>query len=90
MGTKNKKNSFIKQFGNKASHLFGLKGNCLDHMQQLNRNSGKFCLAGKYLQSINLKCVEQHLRSLLKEKTFKHAGILLNNLETHQANLKEQ
>ena len=55
-------------------------GNCLDHLQQINRNSRENCLADKYLQPIGVTCVEQECRSLLKEKSFRQAGILLKNL----------
>ena len=46
MGTKDKKNPRIIQFGNKALYLFGCMGNCLNHLQQFNKNSRKSCIAG--------------------------------------------
>ena len=63
--------------------------NCLNHLQQLNRNTRESCLAGKYLQSIGLKCVEQQWRSILTWKIFKHAETFLNSLGTLQTILEE-
>ena len=85
MGNKNKKQPDIKQFGNKASYSFGYMGNCLDHLQQFSRNSRETCLADKYIQSIGLKYVEEQWRSLLKQKSFKWSGTLLNSLKTFHA-----
>ena len=59
MGTKDKKHPDIKWIGNKASYHFGFMGNCLDHLQQFDKNSRESCLAGKYLQSIGLKHSEK-------------------------------
>ena len=81
MGTKDKKHHGIKRFGNKASCPFEFMGNCFVHLQQFNINLRESCLAGKYLQSIGLDSVEQQWRSLLKQKSFKQAANLLNNLE---------
>ena len=45
MGIKDKKHCGIKWFDHKASYCFGYMGNCLDHLQQFDRNSRKSCLA---------------------------------------------
>ena len=82
MDTKDKKHY-------KASYPFGYTWNCLDHLQQFNRNSRESCLACKYLQFIGSKFMEQEWRSLLKEKSFKQAGTLLNSLNTFHAILEE-
>ena len=47
-------------------HIWGT--NCLDHLQQFDRNSWECCLAGWHLQSIHLDSVKQQLRSLLTTK----------------------
>ena len=54
-----KKPSGIKGLGNKASYPCWFMGNCLDHLQQFDRNSKESYLAGKYLPSIILFSVEQ-------------------------------
>ena len=42
--------------------------NCIDHQQKFNKNSRESCLAGKYLQSLGLKCSGKEWWPLLKEK----------------------
>ena len=56
--------------------------NCLDHLQQFNKNSRESCLAGLYLHSVGLKCSQMEWWSLLNQKCFKMARSLLNGLET--------
>ena len=89
MGIKDKKHPSIKRFVNKASYHFGYMGNCLDHLQQFDKNSRESCLAGQCLQYIYLNSMEQQWRSLLNQKSFRQAGNLLNNLESLQTILEE-
>ena len=49
----------------------------------------KTCLAGLYLQSIGLKCLEKDQQSLLNQKCFKMARTQLNGLETLKTILEE-
>ena len=78
MGTKDNKHPSIKRISNKASYL-----------QQFNRNSRDICFANQYLKSIGLDSVEQQWRSIIKQKSFKRARTLLNNLESLQTILEE-
>ena len=89
METKDKKNLCIKKISNKASYLFEVMRNCLDYLQQFDRNSRESCLAGQYLWSICLDSLEQQLRSLLMQRSFQHAGILLKVLESLHTILEE-
>ena len=84
MGIKDKKHVGIKKVGNNAFYSLGFMGNCLDHLQQFDRNPRETCLAGQYLQSIDLDNVEQQKRALLKQKCFKNAGTNSKVLESLQ------
>ena len=64
-------------------------GNCINHLQQFDKNSRKSCLAGLYLQSLGLKCSEKEWQPLLNLKDFKMARTLLNGLETLKTILEE-
>ena len=73
-GPKTKSTLASKDLVTKQCILWVYGKNCLDHLQQFNRNSREGCLACRYLQSISLDSLEQQCRSLLNQKHFMHAG----------------
>ena len=89
MGKKDKKHPHIKRIGNKVFYSFGFMGNCLNYLQQFDRNARESCLAGQYLQCIGLDNVEQQCMSVLKQRNFKHSGIKLKSLRSLQIILEK-